>query len=228
MRQSAEYKQVWIQASYNPIFDLNGKPYKVVKFATDVTQLVLDRMRSEHVRKMMESVAAGSEELNVSVKEIAESMSKSRSTTSDTFDLLVSTDDATQRLASAAESMDGLMEAINNITGQINLLALNATIESARGGEAGRGFAVVANEVKNLAGQAKNATERIAGGIDSMRGISSSVVTSLDGIKKAIQQVLDYVSSTAAAVEEQSAVTTEMSSNMQLAAAEASRIGAAA
>jgi len=42
--QAAEYKrigkggkEVWIQASYNPIFDLNGKPFKVVKFATDVT-----------------------------------------------------------------------------------------------------------------------------------------------------------------------------------------------
>ena len=30
-------KEVWIQASYNPIFDLNGKPYKVIKFATDTT-----------------------------------------------------------------------------------------------------------------------------------------------------------------------------------------------
>jgi methyl-accepting chemotaxis protein len=43
--QAAEYKrigkggkEVWIQASYNPIFDLNGKPFKVVKYATDVTQ----------------------------------------------------------------------------------------------------------------------------------------------------------------------------------------------
>ncbi|NRD75708.1 PAS domain-containing protein [Shewanella sp. VB17] len=43
--QSAEYKrlgkggkEVWIQASYNPIFDLNGRPFKVVKFATDVTE----------------------------------------------------------------------------------------------------------------------------------------------------------------------------------------------
>ena len=42
--QAAEYKrigkggkEVWIQASYNPIFDLNGKPFKVVKFATDIT-----------------------------------------------------------------------------------------------------------------------------------------------------------------------------------------------
>ncbi|NQZ88472.1 MAG: PAS domain-containing protein [Colwellia sp.] len=33
-------KEVWIQASYNPILDLNGKPYKVVKFATDVTAQV--------------------------------------------------------------------------------------------------------------------------------------------------------------------------------------------
>jgi methyl-accepting chemotaxis protein len=33
-------KEVWIQASYNPIFDLNGKPFKVVKYATDVTAQV--------------------------------------------------------------------------------------------------------------------------------------------------------------------------------------------
>lgn len=35
-------KEVWIQASYNPILDLNGKPFKVVKFATDVTQQKLE------------------------------------------------------------------------------------------------------------------------------------------------------------------------------------------
>jgi methyl-accepting chemotaxis protein len=34
-------REIWIQASYNPIFDLNGKPFKVVKFATDVTQTKL-------------------------------------------------------------------------------------------------------------------------------------------------------------------------------------------
>ena len=31
-------REVWIQASYNPILDLNGKPFKVVKYATDITQ----------------------------------------------------------------------------------------------------------------------------------------------------------------------------------------------
>ena len=47
------------------------------------------------------------------------------------------------------------------ITSQINLLALNATIEAARAGDAGRGFAVVATEVKNLAGQASNASKEL-------------------------------------------------------------------
>ena len=34
-------KQIWIQATYNPILDLNGKPFKIVKFATDITEQVL-------------------------------------------------------------------------------------------------------------------------------------------------------------------------------------------
>ena len=54
--QEAEYKQlgkggkeVWIQASYNPILDLNGKPFKVVTFATDVTpqKLALNAMLAD-------------------------------------------------------------------------------------------------------------------------------------------------------------------------------------
>src|SRR5437660_8545096 len=31
-------REVWIQASYNPILDLDGKPFKVVKYATDITK----------------------------------------------------------------------------------------------------------------------------------------------------------------------------------------------
>ena len=119
------------------------------------------------------------------------------------------------------------VDLINNITSQINLLALNATIESARAGEAGRGFAVVANEVKNLAGQAKGATEQISKEISGMRGISEDVVTSLGAIKQSIDLVQEYVTSTAAAVEQQSMVASEMSANMQKAAAEANSIGVA-
>src|SRR5258705_457205 len=76
-------KEIWIQASYNPILDLNGKPFKVVKYAADTTAQVIARKRAESVRGMMETVAAGAEELNASVREISETMTKSRQTASE-------------------------------------------------------------------------------------------------------------------------------------------------
>jgi len=230
--QAAEYKrlgkggkEVWIQASYNPILDLNGKPFKVVKYATNTTDQVIARMKSERVRGMMESVAAGAEELNASVREISEAMIKSKDTAVSAVGKVEVADGQAQRLSAAAQAMSGIVELIGNITGQINLLALNATIESARAGEAGRGFAVVASEVKNLANQAKQATDKITNEIESLNGISGEVVGALGAIKQEIQSVSEYVSATAAAVEEQSTVTSEMSSSMQRAAAEAASIG---
>jgi len=114
--------------------------------------------------------------------------------------------------------MGGIVGLINTIAGQINLLALNATIESARAGEAGRGFAVVAQEVKNLANQAARATEQISAEINGVQGISSEVLQSLQDIRSAISVLRDGVVATAASVEEQSAVTRDMSQSMQQAA----------
>jgi methyl-accepting chemotaxis protein len=218
-------REIWIQASYNPILDLNGKPFKVVKYATDTTAQVIARKKSDSVRGMMETVAAGAEELNASVREISETMTKSRQTASEAVSRVDAADQQAQRLSAASESMGGIVELIGNITGQINLLALNATIESARAGEAGRGFAVVASEVKNLANQAKQATDKIGQEIGNLNGISADVVSALTAIKQSIQEVSEYVTSTAAAVEEQSTVTSEMSTSMQRAAAEAAGIG---
>jgi methyl-accepting chemotaxis protein len=233
--QAAEYgrigkggRKVWIQASYNPIRDLNGQPCKVVKYATDVTKQVLARMGNERVRAMMETVAAGAEELNSSVREISEAMVKSKDTASAAVERVEVADQQAQCLSEAAGAMSNIVQLIGDITGQINLLALNATIESARAGEAGRGFAVVAAEVKNLANQAKQATDKIEQEIGNLNGISSDVVGALNSIKSAIQTVSEFVTSTAAAVEEQSTVAGEMSSSMQRAAAEAASISQAA
>lgn len=225
--QAAEYKrlgkggrEVWIQASYNPIFDLNGKPFKVVKYATDITAQAMSRLKAERARSLIESVAAGSEEMNASIREISETMVKSRQTAEAAVNQVETADIQAQRLTSAAHAMGGIVGLIGDITGQINLLALNATIESARAGEAGRGFAVVASEVKNLANQAKQATDKISSEIESLNGISGDVVSALVTIKQAIEHVNEFVTSTAAAVEEQSTVTSDMSDNMQRAAAE--------
>jgi len=82
--------------------------------------------------------------------------------------------------------------------------------------------------VKNLANQAKQATDKIGEEIGNLNGISGDVVAALTTIKQAIQDVSEYVTSTAVAVEQQSTVTSEMSTSMQRAAAEAASIGQAA
>ena len=162
--------EIRIQASYNPILDLNGRPFKVVKCATDTTAQVIARMKSEQVPGMMEQVAAGAEELNASVREISDAMLKSKDSANDAVLRVAKADEQAKRLSSAAEAMSGIVQIIGDVTGQINLLALNATIESARAGEAGRGFAVVPSEVKNLANQAKQATDKITDEIGSLNG----------------------------------------------------------
>jgi len=244
-------KEVWIQASYNPILDMNGKPFKVVKFATDTTRSVLARLKNEQARRMIEAslavidgavsaassqatsasaastqttanvqaVAAGAEELSASVGEIAQSMSKSRVEADIAFQRAEEADASTQKLTAAAQAMTGIVQLIQSIAGQINLLALNATIESARAGDAGKGFAVVASEVKNLARQAADATEKIGTEIDGIQTIAKAVVGGLANIRQSIESVREFVGSTASAVEEQSAVTRDMSQNMQTAAA---------
>ncbi|TWB34595.1 methyl-accepting chemotaxis protein [Nitrospirillum pindoramense] len=237
-------RAVWIEASYNPIFDLNGRPFKVVKYATDITRQVqmladlkqlIDNNFGEIDQAMaratgqsgealhaagetsgaVQMMASSAEELAASIREISQSMAQSRAAAESAAELAERADASTQRLATVARSMEGVVEAIRGIAGQINLLALNATIEAARAGEAGKGFAVVATEVKNLATQSANATQQISDEIEGMQAVSGEVVGALSTIRQSIGTVREYVTSTASAVEEQSAVTRDMSSNMQ-------------
>ncbi len=46
-------REIWIQASYNPIFDMNGKPFKVVKYATDITQ---QRLRNADTQGQLDAI----------------------------------------------------------------------------------------------------------------------------------------------------------------------------
>jgi methyl-accepting chemotaxis protein len=229
--RSGEFRRIrkdgrpaWLRATYNPIFDLNGKPYKVVKFAVDVTTQVVARAQ---FNQLIETVATAAHQLSSSVTEISATMVRSQETASGAVRLVAAAGNSTERLNAAAQAMGRVVDLINNIAGQINLLALNATIESARAGEAGRGFAVVANEVKGLANQAKAATEEIVKEIDGIRKVSGDVVAALASIRQAIDSVSEFVTSTTAAVEEQSTVTETISTNMQMAATQAGQLSAA-
>ncbi|WP_420564429.1 methyl-accepting chemotaxis protein [Thalassobaculum sp.] len=252
--QQAEFKrfgkggrEVWIQATYNPILDMNGRPFKVVKFAVDITEavhtrqqndrlsaLVLENMEnigdavqiantkfattaeaSHEVSATVQQVAAGAEQLDSSVQEIARSTAMSTEQVNRAIQQTGSADTAVADLAKSADAMGGIIELIQDIAAQINLLALNATIESARAGEAGKGFAVVAGEVKSLANQVATATDRISTEIDTMQSVSSAVVKALAVIKSSIAEIETSVTGVGGAVEEQAAVTREISQNMQ-------------
>jgi methyl-accepting chemotaxis protein len=91
------------------------------------------------------------------------------------------------------------------------MLALNATIEAARAGEAGKGFAVVAAEVKGLSDQTAKATDQISGEIAAVQAISTKVAETIRETVGGVGLVNQYVSSVATAMEEQTAVTREIS-----------------
>jgi len=248
--QSSQYKrignggkEVWIQASYNPILDLNGKPFKVVKFATDITQKTIiqkqidrdlgvigDAMTSaneqvtgaasasEETSANVQAVASGAEELQASIAEISRRVTDASKISAEAVSQSKHTNEIVTGLSSSVGRIGDVVSLINQIAAQTNLLALNATIEAARAGEAGRGFAVVASEVKSLATQTSKATEEIGGQIAAVQGATNEAVGAISDISKTIDTINEISQTIAAAVEEQNAVTKEIASNMQTAA----------
>ena len=218
-RVGKDGKEVWIQASYNPILDLNGNPFKVVKFATDITDQMQARLPaadlSRDSQEKIQSVAGATQEMQASIQEISQNMNKSQHAVTD---IVSKTDHAkllTTRLQETSKSMESVVEIIREIAGKVNLLALNATIEAARAGEAGKGFAVVAGEVKSLATQTSKATDDIYQEINAMQTAANDVVDSTEVISSSTSSVNEYVAAVASAIEEQTVVTNEISQSME-------------
>jgi putative methionine-R-sulfoxide reductase with GAF domain len=106
-----------------------------------------------------------------------------------------------EALGQASIAIGDVIKIISSIADQTNLLALNATIEAARAGEVGRGFAVVAGEVKDLARETAEATQRVAEQItgiqSSARTVSSGILTTsetigqMDAVQARMNEVLE-------------------------------------
>ncbi|CAG35708.1 methyl-accepting chemotaxis protein [Desulfotalea psychrophila] len=162
----------------------------------------------------LDMIASAAEEMGSTIKEIAENSSRARFTTETAVETARKSQAGVQALGEAARSIGTVTETITEISEQTNLLALNATIEAARAGEAGKGFAVVANEIKELARETAQATEKIRTAITGIQKQTGEAVADIDGISQVINEVNEIVSTIVAAVEEQAVTTNEIAANV--------------
>ncbi len=106
-----------------------------------------------------------------------------------------SVDDISE-LNTQIKEINKIIKLINDIAAQINLLSLNAAIEAARAGDAGRGFAVVAGEVKNLAADARSATDHIAEVITAIQHSSEKTSNAIQSSHNEIANGVESVANT--------------------------------
>jgi methyl-accepting chemotaxis protein len=157
------------------------------------------------------TVSQATSQLDSAVGEIGSRVQESSKISQEAVTQIREAGTIVRTLSEASAEIGKVVSLIQAIAEQTNLLALNATIEAARAGEAGRGFAVVASEVKSLATQTAKATEEISGRINAVVGATGQAVTAIDDVGKTIARVNEIAATIAAAVEEQSATTSEIS-----------------
>ncbi|WP_085580810.1 methyl-accepting chemotaxis protein [Thalassospira mesophila] len=162
----------------------------------------------------VEAVAGAGEELNSSLLEINTQIGHANRINAEAVAASNETEATITRLSDTVNGISEVVELISGIAAQTNLLALNATIEAARAGEAGKGFAVVAQEVKNLATQTGRSTDEITRQIGEIQAVTKTAVQAVSLIAEKIRDIDMISTAIAAAVEEQSAATSEIARNV--------------
>jgi len=173
------------------------------------------RREMETVSESISQTATMVDNLSEATNDIARNTSETASLADRLGEHINENREVITTLSGHAQKVGDVINLIRSIAEQTNLLALNATIEAARAGEAGKGFAVVANEVKKLAKQTADATEKITPLIGA---IQHDVERAVDGIEKSVaatNHMRDSANTVAAAVEEQTATYQEINGVIQ-------------
>jgi methyl-accepting chemotaxis protein len=189
-RYAKSGETVWIEATYNPIFDEHGQVVRIIKFASDITKAV---SKEDSVRHAADMAGNTSEETSVIVATGVEKLQETVSVTTTMLNNIGSAYQQAETLTSHAKNIGAIVSTIRSIAEQTNLLALNAAIEAARAGEMGRGFAVVADEVRSLASRTANSTSEIATVISATQQIVDSMMKVITEVNQSAQQVNERI-----------------------------------
>lgn len=218
-RRGKHDADIWILATYNPILDVNGKPYKVVKFAMDVTDQVY---REELVAQKIKAISSVLMGLAQSIAGIAQGSQKSAGLACQTqreategSHLLARSKEAILVIQQSSADVHVIIATIADIASQTHLLAFNAAIEAARAGEHGYGFSVVANEVRKLAEKSALAAREIAKLInDTVTRVGEGVRLSSD-VEAAFDRIVSSVAHTSESIDDIHASTSAQASATQ-------------
>jgi methyl-accepting chemotaxis protein len=171
---------LWLEASYNPVFDTGGKLCKVVKFASDITARI-----EQHERDT--SSAAQAYHISVETQKVTEQGTQViQQAATEMRQISLNIDESSRiisQLGERSEQITTIVNTIRSIAEQTNLLALNAAIEAARAGDQGRGFAVVADEVRQLAGRTSRSTAEISEMIGVIQTETQQAISSMDNTR---------------------------------------------
>nr|WP_305883431.1 PAS domain-containing methyl-accepting chemotaxis protein [Chromobacterium sp. IIBBL 290-4] len=168
---------VWLQATYNPVLDPNGRPVRVVKFANDISaQKLRLRQQAENAQSAVQA-SENTEQLSIQGSEVLEQAASEINRVAGSVE---ASSGILAKLGDSSKQIGSIVNTISEIADQTNLLALNAAIEAARAGETGRGFAVVADEVRKLAERTSQSTGEISGIVQSIQNDSLSAIEAMN------------------------------------------------
>ncbi|CAE6944161.1 Biofilm dispersion protein BdlA [Ectopseudomonas oleovorans] len=198
-RLDSHGRDVWLEASYNPITDAHDRLYKVVKFATVITDQV---QREEAVAQAAGIAFETSKGTDSSARNGAEVVQQMLDAMNDLAERMQEAVQGIEALDKQSQLIGSIVKNISSIADQTNLLALNAAIEAARAGDQGRGFAVVADEVRQLASRTSAATVEITSVVGQNQQLAERAVEIIDRGKAQAERGLELSSQAGQVIEE--------------------------
>ncbi|SKA45887.1 methyl-accepting chemotaxis sensory transducer with Pas/Pac sensor [Enterovibrio nigricans DSM 22720] len=198
-RKDSAGNVLWLRATYNPVFDTKGNVVRVVKFANNITDKVVQEQAIREAAQVAYSTSVKTAEIATRGSNVLES---TVSTSQSISDQVAETSSSISQLNEQSKSIEAIVSTISDIADQTNLLALNAAIEAARAGDQGRGFAVVADEVRQLAARTSQSTSEIADVVKKNRELTSEATRKMSSVSESASKGTQQISEASLVMDE--------------------------